>query len=298
MRSCNTRAGSDGRASLPVFFSPRMVAPSESFSPSSAKPLEVLESWKRRGLPVDIRMPDPATEDELARVHDRRHVRAILSGAKANGFGNRSHAVAASLPFTSGAMLSAARHVVRHGGVAVAPVSGFHHAGFDHAAGFCTFNGLMVTAAALRAEGAVRRVGIVDCDMHYGDGTDDIIDRIDARSWVRHFSAGRDFDSPNQVGTFYKRLAKELEMMRDCDLILYQAGADPHVNDPLGGWLGTGQLRMRDGIVFQGVEQMGIPLVWNLAGGYQVEPDGGIPRVLEIHDNTAITCIRAYGLGA
>jgi hypothetical protein len=34
----------------------------------------------------------------------------------------------------------------------------------------------------------------------------------------------------------------------------------------------------------------GIPCAWNLAGGYQVEPDGSIAKVLEIHDNTITVC--------
>jgi acetoin utilization deacetylase AcuC-like enzyme len=36
--------------------------------------------------------------------------------------------------------------------------------------------------------------------------------------------------------------------MADCEVLLYQAGADPHINDPLGGWLTTAQLRERDRI--------------------------------------------------
>jgi acetoin utilization deacetylase AcuC-like enzyme len=273
-----------------------MVARSGSFSPSAAKPLQVVESWRRRGFPIEIHEPVPVTVDELSRVHDRRHVVAILAGKAENGFGNRSREVAASLPFTSGSMLSAARHVIDNGGVAAAPSSGFHHAGYDYTAGFCTFNGLMVTAAALLAEGLVRKVGIVDCDMHYGDGTEEIIERLGARGSVSHFTAGGDFHSPEQAEAFFERLVKMLEEMRDCDLLLYQAGADPDVDDPLGGWLETSQLLRRDRIVFEQAARMGIPLVWNLAGGYQVEDDGSIPKVLEIHDNTMEACVRAYGL--
>jgi acetoin utilization deacetylase AcuC-like enzyme len=35
-----------------------------------------------------------------------------------------------------------------------------------------------------------------------------------------------------------------------CELLLYQAGADAHINDPLGGWMTTEQLARRDHIVF------------------------------------------------
>jgi acetoin utilization deacetylase AcuC-like enzyme len=184
-------------------------------------------------------------------------------------------------------MLSAARYVAKHGGVAAAPCSGFHHAGWARGEGFCTFNGLMVTAATLHKEGA-RRIGILDCDMHYGDGTDDIIERLGNPSWVRHFTAG---ERPQSAEPFLSTvLPAELERLKDCSVVLYQAGADPHVDDPLGGWLTTDQLHMRDELVFSTLRELGIPVVWNLAGGYQRDATGGIPRVLEIHDNTMRAC--------
>jgi acetoin utilization deacetylase AcuC-like enzyme len=82
--------------------------------------------------------------------------------------------------------------------------------------------------------------------------------------------------------------------MRDCDVVLYQAGADPHVDDPLGGWLTTNELRSRDRIVFDVLAGLRVPVAWNLAGGYQKERDGTIPRVLEIHMNTARAAIAAW----
>ena len=280
---------------LPVFFTPEMVAASDSYSPSAQKPAPVVASWQKRKLPIDIVEPAPATVEELSRAHDERFVRDILACRIANGFGNRSAAVAASLPYTTGAMLSAARHVLANGGAASAPCSGFHHAGTRRVSGFCTFNGLMVTAATLHAEGLVRRMGIIDCDMHYGDGTEAVIEGLGARGWVRHFTAGRDFTETRQAEAFLARLPRIVGEMADCDVVLYQAGADPHVRDPLGGWLTTEQLHERDTCVFSELRDLSVPVVWNLAGGYQVERDGSIPRVLEIHDNTALACIRAFG---
>jgi len=272
---------------IPVFFTKKMVADSGSYSPSAAKPLAVVESWKRLGVPLEFHEPTPATIDELTRAHDASYVRDVLELRVENGFGNRSPKIAASLPFTTGAMLSAARHVMRHGGIAAAPCSGFHHAGWAHGEGFCTFNGLMVTAAALHKEGA-HRIGILDCDMHYGDGTDDIIERLGNPEWIRHFTAGA---RAQIADTFLKTVLPEaLQRMRDCSLVLYQAGADPHVDDPLGGWLTTDQLHERDRVVFTTLRTLGVPVVWNLAGGYQRDANGGIPKVLEIHDNTMRAC--------
>jgi acetoin utilization deacetylase AcuC-like enzyme len=159
--------------------------------------------------------------------------------------------------------------------------------------GFCTFNGLMVTAAVLHAEGA-KRIGILDCDHHYGDGTHDIIEKLGARGWVNHYTAGRHYGSPSDAREFFARLPEVLRSFSGCDVVLYQAGADPHLDDPLGGWLSTEQLLERDRLVFQTLAAQRTPVAWNLAGGYQVEPDGSIPRVLEIHDNTLRACAEVY----
>lgn len=280
---------------IPVFFSERMVAKNNSFSPSAGKPAEVVASWRALGVELEWHEPSPASPDELARAHDRAFVADVLACRRNNGFSNASPEVAASLPFTSGALLSAARHVLRTGApVAAAPCSGFHHARWASAGGFCTFNGLMVTACNLHHEGAARRIGIVDCDAHFGDGTEEILRHLGGDSFVEHFTAGARFFERGHAGPFFAQLPWFVRQMKKCDVVLYQAGADPHVDDPLGGWLTTEELRRRDAIVFEILAELGVPVVWNLAGGYQREPDGSIPKVLEIHDNTMLECARVF----
>lgn len=270
-----------------------MVADSGGFSPSAAKPAQVVEHFRASGLPITVIEPAPVEIDELCLAHERAFVEDVLACRAPNGFGNRSPAVAATLRYTTGAMLSAARRVLDTGAIACAPCSGFHHAGYRSTGGFCTFNGLMTTACALRQTGRVGRVGIVDLDMHYGDGTDEIIKELGAATWVDHFTAGADYKRRDQAREFFAVLPARLNAMRDCDLVLYQAGADPHVDDPLGGWLTTAQLASRDALVFETFAKLRIPVVWNLAGGYQREPDGSIPKVLKIHENTARASLAA-----
>ncbi len=276
---------------LPVFFSPKMVAKPKSYSPSAAKPAQVVAHWQELNLRIELHDPTPVTEADFFRAHDRTYVRDVLSCREPNGFGDRSEGVARSLPWTSGAMLSAARHVLRHRGIACAPCSGFHHAGYAHGGGFCTFNGLMVTACALLVVDRVKSVGILDCDMHYGDGTDDILRRLDLRARVRHFTAGAEYRRAQQAEGFLALLPEIVRSMRECDVILYQAGADPHIDDPLGGWLDDAQLRRRDEVVFRTAHELGVPIVWNLAGGYQRDEHGGIAPVLAIHAATARAAI-------
>ena len=89
---------------------------------------------------------------------------------------------------------------------------------------------------------------------------------------------------------FLAQLPRLVADFADCDLLMYQAGADPHLNDPLGGFLTTEQLLERDRLVFRSTALHGIPVVWNLAGGYQ-DP---VAKVIEIHANTMHACIEAY----
>ena len=279
---------------ISVFYSPEMVAHFDSFSPSAGKPASVVKAWLALGLPIELIAPVPVTTTQLKLAHSADYVDKILACEIKNGFGNKLPDVAKTLPFITGAMLCAAREAIKNGKVAVAPCSGFHHAEVESAFGYCTFNGLMVTAFVLKAEGLVNKVGILDFDMHYGDGTQSLIEHHKAESWIKHYSAGQEYLTANQAHEFLARIPELVAEMRDCDVILYQAGADPHIDDPLGGFLTTEQLRVRDKYVFTATDCLDIPIVWNLAGGYQAECDGGIQAVLEIHNNTMRECCKIY----
>jgi acetoin utilization deacetylase AcuC-like enzyme len=139
----------------------------------------------------------------------------------------------------------------------------------------------MVAALALQAERPGLRVGILDYDYHYGNGTDDILRHVGAAGIV-HVSAGAGWLHEDQATDFLAHVAEDLEAVRGCDVVLYQAGADAHVDDPLGGFLDTNQLLERDRLVFDGLRALRIPTAWDLAGGYQ-EP---LSAVIAIHVNT------------
>ncbi len=279
--------------SIPIFFRPEMVAEAGSLSASAGKPPLVVGDWQSHGLPVDVRSFAPVDEATLSLAHDADFVRGVLACQIDNGFGNRRPEVAASLPYTSGAMLAAAREAIANRLVACAPVSGFHHASRAQASGFCTFNGLMVAALALKRDGHAERAGILDLDHHWGNGTDDIIRRLNTR-WVQHHTSGREHSEPRDAEPYLADLSALVSTFGDCDVLLYQAGADAHVNDPLGGWMTSGQLARRDRIVFSTAAKIGLPVAWNLAGGYQTDASGGIAPVLAIHRETMRACVETF----
>ena len=146
---------------------------------------------------------------------------------------------------------------------------------------------------ALKREGRVSRVGILDLDQHWGDGTHDIIRRL-GLTWISHHSAGREAPDASQAQRYLRRLPDLVSSFHDCDLLLYQAGADAHVDDPLGGWMTSEQLAERDRIVFTVAAAIGVPVAWNLAGGYQRDAQGGIEPVLAIHRRTMQACADVF----
>lgn len=284
---------------MKVFYTEKQnVEKNESFSPSAGKPAKVVESWGlMNGVPsIEIHEPTPCSLGDLALAHDESFVMAVLSCQINNGFHNKSQAIANSLAWTNGSFVSAASHAFKSKESTCSPTSGFHHAGFDKSEGFCTFNGLMVAVQKLRYLGA-KRIGILDLDMHWGNGTDDILSRLNLSRVVEHYTFGADVTTEfwrggdAAINWLNKTLPEAMEKMSDCEVILYQAGADPHVNDPFGGALTTEQMHQRDKMVFGHFNKLDIPVAWNLAGGYQSDFD----KVLEIHNNTRLAFWEVYG---
>lgn len=276
---------------MKVFYRPEQVAKSDQPSPSALKPKLVVADWLTHpDINAEICSFEPVSSKTIMLAHDPQFVRGVLSGRLENGFGNHAADISASLTFTTGSMVAAAEHAVLHREAVCSPTSGFHHAEYATAMGYCTFNGLMVTALALKEAGLVNRVAILDCDAHYGNGTDQIIGKLGI-DWIRHHTLGKHFYSEENAanGKFETWLKSAISDCLDCDLILYQAGADPHIWDPLGGILSSEQMSWRDRQVF---EQLGhLPLVWNLAGGYQI--GSGVTEaqkrepILALHRETA-----------
>lgn len=299
---------------MKVVFSDKMVAVSgNTFSPSSEKPGLMAAYLKHHPVPyleIEFADPEPVSFEDICKCHEESYVRDIFAMKRPNGFGTLSQSVCDSLPYTNGSMLTAARLATKDL-PAAALSSGFHHAeyrGQPASFAFCTFNGLMVAAIKLAAEG--KQVSIIDCDMHYGNGTDNIIKVLSLRKGImperlligtlagpyHHVTFGYFFSNPNHASAYlanFTSVRYELEAVKP-DIILYQSGADVHVDDPAGGVLTEEEMYRRDLEMFKIAKDLGIPLVWNLAGGYQKAADGSIDKVLNLHWNTFKACGAVY----
>ena len=262
----------------PLFFNPAQNVPGLSvYGPGAGKPQRFMDYARhfdfRSYGPACTGRVTPITRDDLLLVHDADYVDGVFSGVILNGFENRDPRVPESCLWTIGSLLAGARYAIAQPWQPVcSPTSGYHHAGHNFGGGFCTFNGLLVVAAKLIAENPALKIGILDCDFHYGDGTADILKHYPALAQsIIHRTQGQHFHGEDVEGEaleFTVWLDESIQELNafGCDLVLYQAGADPHVDDPLGGFLTSAGLVQRDTAVFCGIHA---PVVWNLAGGYQ-----------------------------
>jgi acetoin utilization deacetylase AcuC-like enzyme len=236
----------------------------------------------------DIHEADAVSWEQLERVHDRGLLERIRTGAlsvrEQRGLGlTWSEALVERGRRSVGGTLAAARHALAHG-LGVNLGGGTHHAGRDFARGYCLFNDVGVAVAALRAEGAVRRALVVDCDVHQGDGTAHVF-AADPETFTLSLHGARnypftripsDLDVDLESGTgdeaylaaLEAALAVALPAARP-ELAFYLAGADPWEGDRLGRLALTKPgLRARDELVLDALRAAGAAVCVVLAGGY------------------------------
>ncbi len=235
-----------------------------------------------------LRVPAAARDEELLRAHDAAYLRRVVSGRlaaaeiRAIGFPWSLQMVERSRRST-GATIEACRAAIEDG-VAVSLAGGTHHAFRDHGAGYCVFNDAAVAALAMQSEGRARRVVIVDCDVHQGDGTAAIL-ADDPSIFTFSIHAARNFpfrktesdldiplpDAAND-NAYLASLAHGLHHAFSAsqpDLAIYLAGADPFEGDRLGRLsLSKEGLRLRDEMVFSMCADLGVPVAVVMAGGY------------------------------
>ena len=126
---------------------------------------------------IDFGHPRPALVDELALFHTAEYIDKV-SRMSAAGKGWLDEGDTPAVPgiydaasAVVGAVLCAVDEIM-HGNYkrAFIPIAGLHHAGRDHAAGFCVFNDCGIAAEYLRKQFGVKRIAYVDIDAHHGDG--------------------------------------------------------------------------------------------------------------------------------
>lgn len=238
------------------------------------------------GAVIDWHQPDACPRAWIEAVHDPDYVAEVADArvppekARRIGFAVTAEVARRAFVVPGGTLLAARLAIDR--GYAANTAGGSHHALADTGAGYCIFNDLAITAVQLADEG--RRVLVVDCDVHQGDGTASLLaGRPDIATYSIH--ADRNFpvrkarstldvplpdgvDDDGYIAALTTTLPPLVAEFAP-DLILYQAGVDPFVGDRLGRLaLSAAGLVTRDRWIARLARGRTIPLASTLGGGY------------------------------
>jgi len=242
-----------------------------AFHPESPRRIEAIYRMieKEISFPLAEIKPRPATEKEIQLVHSPSYVQAIkdTSGKERvvldpdTATSTRSYEIAL---LAAGGLLEAVDQImerkIKNGFALVRPPG--HHAENARAMGFCLFNNVAIGAEYLIKKHSLKRILVVDWDLHHGNGTQHSFQK---RNDVLYFSTHQFPHYPgtgywDETGTeegegftvnvplapgktdmdylcIFQKILSPITNAFKPEFILVSAGFDIYLNDPLGGML-------------------------------------------------------------
>jgi acetoin utilization deacetylase AcuC-like enzyme len=208
--------------------------------------------------PEDFLEPEPATDDDIRLVHDAEWVAKLRTGTL-----SYHEILRLEIPYSrqmveafwlaaGGTILAARRALEERVGFNLG--GGFHHAFPAHGEGFCAVNDIAVAVRRLQRDGLIRRAMVVDCDVHHGNGTAAVFSG-DPSVFTLSIHQFNNYPSEKPLSSLDIHLADgvaEAEYLHRLgngyraslamfqpELVIYVAGADPYMEDQLGGLMLT-----------------------------------------------------------
>ncbi|MEA5617610.1 histone deacetylase [Cronbergia sp. UHCC 0137] len=276
---------------LPIIYHPDYIAPlppGHRFPMSKFKLLYELLLADRVANLEQIHTPERPPPELIELVHTSNYVQAYCQGTLEPKSQRRiglpwSPALVNRTCIAVGGAILTAKLALNHG-LACNTAGGTHHAFPSYGSGFCIFNDLAVTSRVLQQLGLVKKILIVDLDVHQGDGTafifqnDKTVFTFSMHCEVNFPGTKKtsDLDVPLPIGmeddAYLQTLANYLpDLLTEInpDLILYDAGVDTHLGDKLGklALTDTGIFR-REMQVLSTCVNAGYPVACVIGGGY------------------------------
>jgi acetoin utilization deacetylase AcuC-like enzyme len=252
----------------------------------------------------DVLRPDPASDEDLLRVHTADWIRKLKTGTL-----TASEVMLLEVPYSkelaeavwlaAGGTILAAQSALRDG-FGSNLTGGFHHAHPGHGEGFCAIHDVAVAIRKLQADGSVKRVMVVDTDVHHGNGTAAVF-RNDHTAFTISIHQENNYpghkppssidlnmadraEDDEYLGALIPAVQKALDEFQP-EILFYVGGADPYCEDQLGGLSLTKEgLMQRDRQVFEEARRRRIPVATTLAGGYA----RSVEDTVRIHVNTIL----------
>jgi acetoin utilization deacetylase AcuC-like enzyme len=202
--------------------------------------IEVIQSH------VELVEATPASEKDLLAVHTKSHVETVKS--------MRLYSVAALA--SGGAIQTATSGLAEPAFGLIRPPG--HHASSGSCWGFCYFNNMAVALENLKGAEKIKTAYVLDIDLHFGDGTVNILSDKD---WVKVYNV-----NANEREGYLDEVKREMSHCK-VDLIGISAGFDNHERD-WGGTLRTDDYREIGRMVLEASTRSGGGCFGILEGGY------------------------------
>ena len=251
--------------------------------------------------------PYPCSVKTLKGAHSQTYISNIINksldqnGVKKIGFPLVDSVVKRSLVATGGTVL--ASKLALECRIACNTAGGSHHANFDGGAGYCVFNDVAVAANYLLNKGLVKKILIVDLDVHQGNGNSDIFENnknvftfsMHSKSNYPAKKSKSDLDIELEDNTgdqkYIETLKNNIQLLNKQKFyfVFYIAGVDVHFNDRLGKLkLSDDGIKKREEIVIGNFFSKKIPICGVLGGGYNKNFD----KLVELHSILHETCAK------
>ena len=251
--------------------------------------------------------PYPCSIKTLRGAHSQNYISNIINksldqnGVKKIGFPLVDSVIKRSLVATGGTVL--ASKLALEYRIACNTAGGSHHANFDGGAGYCVFNDVAVAANYLLIKGLVKKILIVDLDVHQGNGNSDIFENNkDVFTFSMHSKSNYpakksksdlDIELEDNIEDqeYIKILKNSIQLLnkQKFEFVFYIAGVDVHFNDRLGKLKLTDDgIKKREEIVIENFFSKKIPICGVLGGGYNKNFD----KLVELHSILHETCAK------
>lgn len=256
--------------------------------------------------------PPPLSDDQILGIHDPeywrrlKHLELTPKEQRASGFPHSLELIERERIICHGTVMGAELALTKtHCAVNVA--GGTHHAYRDRAEGFCLLNDIALGAHHLMKHHGIRRILVVDLDVHQGNGTAKIFQN-DPRVFTFSMHGEKNYpfhkeasdrDIPLLDGIqdrdYLNLLETNLNELVDLvkpEFIFFQSGVDILAGDKLGK-LGVSieGCKERDRIVLKKCKLHNIPIQISMGGGYSPH----IADIVEAHSNTYRLAMHYFG---
>lgn len=246
--------------------------------------------------------PTSLPDSDILKIHSAEWWQKLKQGtitdkeARLTGFPYSKHLVERETIIMNGTVMAALEALKN--GVALNIAGGTHHAFTNRGEGFCLLNDIALGASAIMHQTEIKKILVVDLDVHQGNGTAEIF-KNDSRIFTfsmhgknnyPHRKEQSDLDIELLDGTddktYLNLLDHHLKTIIDTfepEFIFFQSGVDVLATDKLGKLgLSIEGCKKRDLMVLTLAHANKIPMAISMGGGYSAK----VSDIVEAHANT------------